>query len=351
MPDFIPGRELARAFYEEAVAPAIAAYEHAAAFIGWGSDVLGFDSPRSTDHGWGPRFQLFVAAEQIDAATRDVEAALPETFRGWPTRFAWDDVALRHHVEVAALGPWLADRLGVDATRGLTSADWLSMPHQRLAEVTQGPVFHDGLSVLTRVRADLAWYPDQVWLYVLASQWRRIAQEQAFVGRTAEAGDELGSRVVAARIVRDLMRLCFLLERRYPPYGKWLGTAFSRLAAAAGELRPALERALSASIYAEREAGLVAAYRLLGEQQNALAITPHVDPEPRQFYGRPYVVAPAEDFVAACCSRISDPWLVALAPVGGIDQFADSTDVLARPRAAFAITKALLSDEDQGWRR
>jgi len=350
MPDFIPGRELARAFYEEAVAPAIAAYEHAAGFIGWGSDVLGFDSPRSTDHGWGPRLQLFVAAEQIDAVKRDVEAALPETFRGWPTRFAWDDVALRHHVEVAELGAWLTGRLGVDAARGLTSADWLSMPHQRLAEVTEGPVFHDGSGVLTRVRADLAWYPDQVWLYVLTSQWRRIAQVQAFVGRTAEAGDELGSRVVAARLVQDLMRLCFLLERRYPPYGKWLGTAFSELAAA-GELRPALERALSAASYAEREAALAAAYRLLGEQQNALAIAPQVDPEPRPYYGRPFLVSAAEDFVDACLSRVDDPWLASLAPVGGIDQFTDSTDVLARPRIAFGVTIALLSDQDQIWRR
>jgi hypothetical protein len=350
MPDFIPGRELARAFYEEAIAPAVAKYEHAAAFIGFGSDVLGFDSARSTDHGWGPRFQLFVGADQIDAVKSDVGAALPETFRGWPTRFGWDDVAVRHHVRVAELGRWLADRLGVDPTDGLTTLDWLSMPYQRLAEITQGPVFHDGPGVLTRIRGELAWYPEQVWLYVLASQWRRIAQEQAFVGRTAEDGDELGSRVVAARIVRDLIRLCFLLERRYPPYSKWLGTAFSKLAAA-GALQPALERALSAGSYAEREAALVVGYRMLGAQQNALAIAPRVDPEPRQFYGRPYLVSAAEDFVDACLSRVDDPWLASLAPVGSVDQFADSTDVLARPRAAFAVANAMLSDPEQIWRR
>ena len=350
MAEFMPGRELARAFYEEVIAPAVATYEHAAAFIGFGSDVFGFDSARSTDHGWGPRFELFVAADQIVAVSSIVEAALPEAFRGWPTRFGWDAVAVRHHVEISELGSWMRDRLGVDPSNRLTSIDWLSMPHQRLAEVTQGPVFHDGSGVLTRVRADLAWYPDQVWLYVLGSQWRRIAQEQAFVGRTAEAGDELGSRVVAARIVRDLMRLCFLLERRYPPYSKWLGTAFSKLAAA-DALAPALERALSAANYAEREAALVVAYRMLGEQQNALAITHHIDPEPRQFYGRPYLVAPAEDFVAACMAPIDNPWLASLAPAGSVDQFADSTDVLARPRAAFAVTNGLLADGDQGWRR
>ncbi|HWD74857.1 MAG TPA: DUF4037 domain-containing protein, partial [Solirubrobacteraceae bacterium] len=47
-------------------------------------------------------------------------------------------------------------------------------------------------------------------------------------GRCAEAGDELGSAVVTARLARDLMRLCLLMRRRYPPYSKWLGTAFAR---------------------------------------------------------------------------------------------------------------------------
>ncbi len=60
------------------------------------------------------------------------------------------------------------------------------------------------------------------------------------MGRTAEKGDELGSQLVAARIVRDLVRLCFLLERRYPPYMKWLGSAFARLESAA-DIGPALD--------------------------------------------------------------------------------------------------------------
>jgi hypothetical protein len=349
MPEFESGRELARAFYQEAIAPTVVKYDHAAALIGFGSDVFGFDSRRSTDHGWGPRFQLFVTADQIADASRDVADALPDTFRGWPTRFGWDEVAVDHQVEVAELGGWLTARLGVDPAEVLTAADWLSMPHQRLAEVTQGPVFHDDPGVLTRTRSELAWYPDQVWLYVLASQWRRIAQEEAFVGRTAEAGDELGSRIVTARLVRDLIRLCFLFERRYPPYSKWLGTAFGALAAA-HELRPAMERALRATTYPEREEALVVAYRLLGEQHNSLAITARVDPEPRPYYGRPYLVSAAGDFVAACRSRIDDPWLTSLAPVGSVDQFTDSTDVLTRPRGAFAVTSALLFDEDQTWR-
>lgn len=48
------------------------------------------------------------------------------------------------------------------------------------------------------MREAVAWYPDQVWRWLLACQWRRLAQEEPFVGRAAEVGDEFGSRVLAA---------------------------------------------------------------------------------------------------------------------------------------------------------
>jgi hypothetical protein len=67
----------------------------------------------------------------------------------------------------------------------------------------------------------------------------------AFPGRAAEAGDPLGCRVLVARLVRDVMRLCLLLERRYAPYPKWLGTAFARLDSAA-TIGPLLAAALAA---------------------------------------------------------------------------------------------------------
>jgi len=340
MPEFLRGRELARAFYDEVVAPIVAGRAHTAALIGYGSEVLGFDSLRSTDHGWGPRFQLFVPADQVAAVSSDVAAALPSMFRGWPTHFGWDDEPVGHHVEITELGEWLEARLGVNPAQGLSTADWLSMPHQRLTEITAGLVFHDDCGVLSRIRLDLAWYPDQVWIYILASQWQRIAQEQAFVGRAAEAGDDLGSRLLAARLVRDLVRLWFLLERRYPPYSKWLGTAFAELASAK-ELQPTLERALNANSYAEREAALAVAYRLVGKRHNSIGITPAVNAEPRSFHDRPYLVSAAGDFVAACLSCLKDPWLASLPPVGSVDQFADSTEILTNPRSAARVTKAL----------
>ncbi|MDQ3575649.1 MAG: DUF4037 domain-containing protein, partial [Actinomycetota bacterium] len=176
-----------------------------------------------------------------------------------------------------------------------------------------------------------------VWRWLLAAQWARIGQEEAFVGRTAEAGDELGSRVVAARIVRDLVRLCFLLERSYAPYSKWLGVAFSRLAAAA-ELSLSLGAALSAEAYPAREAALVEAYERVAHRQNLLALTRSVDPTVRLYHGRPYRVLGASRFAEACIEAITDLDLQGLPLVGSVDQWVDCTDVLSHGDRAHRLT-------------
>jgi hypothetical protein len=187
-------------------------------------------------------------------------------------------------------------------------------------------VFRDDSGALTQARADLAYYPHAVWLWLLACQWRRLDQEEPFVGRAAEAGDDLGSRVVAARLVRDVMQLCFLLERVYAPYPKWFGTAFAHLDAAT-EVGPALTRAIGADAFAEREAALVDAYEAVARRHNALGVTDPVDPTARAFYGRPFRVLGAQRFVDACLARVSDPALPARPLIGGVDQWSDNTDL------------------------
>lgn len=333
MAQFVPGVELARAYYEEVVAPLVDGVPHAAARIGWGSDVLGFDTARSTDHGWGPRVQLFVDADRVDDVEHAVDRGLPETFRGWPTRFGWDDTPVRHHVEVAALGAWLEERLGVDPRGGLDALDWLALPQQILLEATAGPVFHDPAGELAEVRRALAWYPDDVWLWVLACQWRRVDQEEPFVGRAAEVGDDLGSAVLAARLARDAMRLCLLLERTYAPYGKWLGTAFARLEGAK-EVGPPLARAIAAATFAEREDALVEAMLAVARRHNAAGLTRPVPADVDRFYDRPFRVLRSGRFVDVCLEAVRDERLRALPLVGSIDQWVDSTDALSDPAVA-----------------
>ncbi|MER7703747.1 DUF4037 domain-containing protein [Kitasatospora sp. NPDC097605] len=233
-----------------------------------------------------------------------------------------------HRVLVHDLTGWLTDHLGPLGELG--ASDWLAFPQQRLAEITGGAVFHDGTGELTAARRALAWYPDQVWRYLLACQWQRIAQEEAFTGRCAEVGDDLGSAVTAGRLVRDLMRLCLLLERRYAPYGKWLGSAFARLPVAPG-LTPSLRAALAADTHPERERHLCTAYETVAALHNATGLTPPVDPATRPYHSRPYRVLRADRFARALAATLTDPLLRTRPLTGGVDQWIDSSDALTRP--------------------
>jgi hypothetical protein len=213
----------------------------------------------------------------------------------------------------------------------LTLMDWLTFPEQRLLELTSGEIFHDPRGELNHIREKLGAYPRDVWLYRMACQWQRLSQEEAFVGRCADAGDALGMKVAAARIVRDVMKLCFLMERIYAPYDKWLGTAFGRLDCAS-RMKPLLSAAMDARDYPSLEPSLAGLYRLLGDAHNALEITGPMDPSPRAYFSRPYLVMRADRFANALLNAIQSEELRRI-PVrmGAIDQLIDSTDFIEHP--------------------
>ena len=107
-PVFVPDGQVSRAFYVDVVRPLLVGRAHAAALLGWGSDVLGYDTERSTDHGWGPRLLVLIDDEdRIEELAAFVHARLPEQFWGWPVRFGWDDVEATHHVRITSTPRWL----------------------------------------------------------------------------------------------------------------------------------------------------------------------------------------------------------------------------------------------------
>lgn len=352
MPEFVKGLELSRLFFEEAVRPALAAefpsLRYAAALNGTGSEVLGFDTEMSADHGWGPRIDLFLKEEDFDAARDTVHEALrhklPHTFRGYPTSFTEPDPndngtqhleargagPVNHKVELMTPRGFFLDYLAFDIEQEIEPADWLTFPEQKLRTINAGGLFHDEIG-LEELRQKFSYYPRDVWLYQLASAWARVGQEEHLMGRAGFVGDEIGSALIGARLVRDLMRLCFLLERTFAPYPKWFGTAFKQLSCAAA-LSPHLSAALAARKWPERESHLCAAYRVVAEMHNKLEITDPLPTEPRDFFGRPFRVIELHGFARRILERIEDERVRRIAarrPIGGVDLFSDSTDLVS----------------------
>jgi Domain of unknown function (DUF4037) len=263
----LTGLELARLFFHECVAPIVEAaapgLRYSAGRIGDGSDVMGFDDAVSRDHGWGPRCVLLLAPEHAGELRRTLDAALagnlPLTYRGYTTSF-WrptgslifrDAPPVAHWIEMATTEEFLRYHLGVAGVAGLSPRDWLAMSSFNLLAMTAGEMFRDDLG-FEETRRALAFYPDDVRLYLIAAEWRKIAEEQAFPGRAGSRGDEAGSAIVAARLAERLMRICFHLERRYVPYGKWFGSAFLRLERCT-EVRAPITRMLTAPTWQQRD--------------------------------------------------------------------------------------------------
>src|SRR6476659_6188055 len=245
---FVPGAELSRRFHDEAVQPVLSAtfpgVPHSAALLGRGSEVLGFDDEMSTDHDWKPRALIFLAEEDERRLGAEVRAALqrdlPATFAGRPTGHA-----------VHTVRGYLRQQLELDIDHDIEPRDWLTLPEHGLRAFTSGVVFHDEVDLQT-ARDRLAYYPHDVWLYLLIAGWWRVHPEMNLVGRAGFAGDELGSSLIASEMVSGLMHLSFLIERRYAPYAKWFGTAFSQLRIA-DRLSAPLDEALHAGTWRQRE--------------------------------------------------------------------------------------------------
>ena len=281
------------------------------------------DDGISTDHTWSARVIVFVPGEVLVEQGESVQgrltARIPDLFQGVPTE-----------VEVTTLQQYFLDQLGLDLSVVLGPYDSVSLPEQRLCAMTAGAVFHDDLD-LEKARQRLAYYPRDVWLYLMLAGWWRVHPEMNLVGRAGYAGDELGSTLIASEIVSGLMHLSFLIERRYAPYVKWFGTAFSELQIA-DRLSAPLDRALHARTWRQREKALGSGYEIVAGAFNDLEIAPRLTLEPVRMWERPFTVMWA-DFPGALSASISDPQvrdLVERWPTGGIDQV---RDVLWAPRS------------------
>lgn len=360
---FVPGIKLAEGFFHQEVKPILQSHypdlDYSAALIGSGSEVLEFDTEMSVDHQWGPRVMLFLHTDDFTSKRDTIRTVLgnelPLTYLGYSTNFSEPDPEdhgvqylkpstsrpINHDVKTYTLESFFLNYMNIHIEEELEPVDWLTLPHQKLRSVTAGCVFHDGLG-LNKIRARFSWYPYDVWLYILASCWARIGQEEHLMGRAGFVNDEIGSALLGSRLVRDIMRLVFLMEKEYPPYPKWFGTAFSHLKSAI-KLGPILTNVVHSSSWQEREESLCKAYEIVAGIHNSLGITAPISTKVSQFFSRPFKIIGGEKITNAIVERIHDPKIVPLTKrslIGSIDMLSDNTDLLEDPSFRLAL-KAL----------
>jgi len=340
------GLALSADYYLQVVAPLLFArwpgLPLAAARLGGGSEVLGLADEQSRDHDWGLRLTLLVDRDTVEPIDRYLQQVLPEQYAGWPVRFATTrDPRVRHRVEVDTLDGFARSRLGLDPAQPWSAVDWLTLTGQAVLEVTAGAVFADTTGRLTALRDRLGWYPDDVWRFVVAADWARIGEELPLLGRTGQLGDDLGSRVILGRLIQAAVHLGFLLERSWPPYPKWAGTAFAALPSAAATV-PALRSALRAEDSQTRQDTFCQALEMLHALQRSVGLPTSGDVVV-PFHTRPYRTV-HRDVTRLLIDSVTDPGIRALtAGIGSVEQLTDNVTVLTNPRLR---TTAVASLED-----
>lgn len=249
------GLDLAEAFFNEFGLPAIR--EHfpeladriGAGLLGRGSQALGADDEFSRDHGWGPKFRLFLEQADYESCGKAVEAKLNELR---PNIFHGIDLAQHrtHPIFVSTVDHFFRHLTG-SPWPPTKAEEWRLADENGLYLAQAGKVFHDPLGQLTERKQAFAdaYYPEDVRLCHIASKLFRLWHygDYNICGRLARRGDGVTALVGQGYFVEAAMQLAFLFNRRFAPYWKWLHWAFVRLPDIADELEPMLNQLESSS--------------------------------------------------------------------------------------------------------
>ena len=338
------GLDLCRAYFAEVLQPILATsvpeigQSYAAALIGWGSDVLGHDDEISRDHEWGPRCYLFLPnalQEHTEKIHRKLNSQAPMHFRGFPTRFAIDpgnptvrvpteESSGRVHVEITTCDLYLAANLG--AATPANDLEWLTIPENRLLELTRGEVFFDGAGELTRIRGFYEYYPVDVWKYRLAYAWQALGWDIDIVRLCADRGDTLSARYSLAKTLSGIMELTFLLNKRYSPFSKWLHREFYGLPHLSREIGPILKRCYAQEGLTVVPDLLSKAIKLLIQHQDQIGELPRMKMRPRKS-ARPYPDFDSQ-YVADRIRGTIKGELREIPLLGAVDQWVGNYDLL-----------------------
>jgi len=359
--------ELNRDYYRDCVSKILAEYcpeiarRHAAALIGYGSEVLGNDDEFSKRYGWGPRLLLFMTKEDHQAQgyklLEILQRRIPLTFLGYPTRYTEDGPPQPTYNPEATIGiaittceRFLELYLGISRTdfpaNPLPSEEWLLIPEAHLLRLVSGEVYHDGIGTLTRLREYFRYFPEDVWRYKLAYQWTILSWDIDLIGYCAHRGDILSSRIATARSVERIIGLVFMLNRVYQPgYVKWVHREFFKLPDLAAEVGPALEEEMISADCSSVTQSLYPVLDRIIEFQSDLAGLPIPD------YKKPPRLDPGffkydlEPVIEEIRGSIKGELATLPTTIGALDQWISDQDLLMVP-SQLRLLKAVYDCRD-----
>lgn len=222
------GLELSRKFYEQHGAPMLKSEFSqiekylAVGLVGSGSECLGFDDQTSQDHDFEAGFCILLPDEVDERTEFLLERAysrLPKEFMGYK-RSELNPVGGNRH-GVLRISSFLKSKIGTEDGQ-LSANDWFFIEEQFVLEVTNGEIFCDNFGLLTEVRKNLEYMPEDVRLKKLAGNVLLMAQSGQYnYPRCIRRGDTAAAQLAVGEFVNSALKTVYLLNKRYMPYYKW----------------------------------------------------------------------------------------------------------------------------------
>ena len=208
----------------------------AAGLLGSGSECFGYDDDISQDHDFEPGFCIFLPPENIvdRRSAFLLERAyykLPKEFMGF-RRSVLSPVGGNRH-GVLRTDEFLKEKTG-SPNAHLSDAEWLYVPEQSLAEVTNGELFFDNFGAMTAARKYFSYFPEDIRKKKLASHLLIMAQSGQYnYMRCLHHNEPAAAQLALYEFTNSTISVIFLLNRKYKPYYKWCFKAMRSLSSLA----------------------------------------------------------------------------------------------------------------------
>lgn len=213
--------------------------ERVAACVLWGSQAIGNDDIVSTDHEWGPTFELVLTEDDYAKTGISLQAHLNDTgktdyvgyamtpgSRNLREKSARGENILDANVHVSSL-PEIMSTLFKHAypLQGLSS--WKYLDESVLYFCRHGKIFYDPLQYLTKELKPYRNYPEPILKRRIVVELRKFCMFASFnYGRIVKRNDPVTLSICRTNLVNSVMTLVMLLNGDYVPYFKWLHTEF-----------------------------------------------------------------------------------------------------------------------------
>ena len=223
------GMELSKDYYFQYGVPMILEqyrdYEKriAAGLVGEGSECFGFDDEISTDHDFGPSFCLWLTDLDYLKIGKQLIASydgLPKEYKGYIRNTSSRGAG---RVGVHRIGEFYKRFTGMEVEPH-NLKEWIFIPEENLAAVTNGEVFRDDLGEFTKIRkALLNYYPEDIRIKKIGLRASAMAQSGQYnYSRCMRRGETVAARQSVDEFIRSSISMIYLLNKRYKPFYKWM---------------------------------------------------------------------------------------------------------------------------------